>query len=70
MNTDTHLTVRLLGSGWAAVMMWFNMEEDFLDEGDGFWEPLDTGIGRYATREEAVAEATRWAEDEELEVRL
>lgn len=47
-------------SGYFAVLMWLNEEE--LDIGP-FWEPYDTGFGRYATREEAVEEAKHWAEE-------
>ena len=52
-------------SGFFAVHMWLNEEEDF----GPFWEPYDTGIGRYATREEAEVEARRWAEETEMEYR-
>lgn len=52
-------------SGYFAVMMWYN------DTGEynlpPFWEPYQTGVGRYATREEAIAEAKDWAEAEGLE---
>jgi hypothetical protein len=47
-------------SGWFAVEMWYN-NEDYDDY--GFWEPWQTGIGRYATREQAIVEAKQWAED-------
>ena len=47
------------GSAWFAVMVWWNPE--------GFWEPLETGLGRYATQEEAAVEGEEWAEDEWLE---
>ena len=43
-------------SGYFAVMYWWNPE--------GFPEPWDTGIGRYATVEEARVEAQQWAEAE------
>lgn len=52
-------------SGFFAVHMWYNTE----DEDFGFWEPYDTGMGRYATREEAEVEARKWAEDMEMEYR-
>ena len=48
-------------SGHFAVMLWWNPDMG------GFWEPWDTGIGRFATREEAAEEAKQWAEAEELE---
>jgi hypothetical protein len=46
--------------------MWLNEEEDF----GPFWEPYDTGMGRYATKEEAVAEAMAWADDSGMEFRI
>lgn len=46
-------------SGWFAVHVWWNPE--------GFWEPWDTGFGRYATEERAIEEAQLWAESEGLE---
>lgn len=52
-------------SGFFAVHMWLNEQEDF----GSFWEPYDTGMGRYATREEAVREAKWWAEQSEMEYR-
>ena len=47
-------------SGWFAALMVWNKE--------GFYEPWNTGFGRYKTREEAVAEARDWAEAEGLEL--
>lgn len=65
--TDEHKThIAVTGpalSGYFAVMYWWNPEMD------GFWEPWQTGIGRYATREEAVKEGKAWAEAEGLEFR-
>lgn len=52
------ITTSLLGSGHAAICLWWNP--------DGFWEPWQTGIGRYATQDEAVTEAKYWAEAEDL----
>jgi hypothetical protein len=72
MNTNTttvvedhssFITVTQGMSGYFAVLMWWN-DKDF--PGEGFWEPYNTGIGRYATKEEAQEEAKFWAEDEEL----
>lgn len=45
-------------SGHFAVQVWFNPE--------GFEEPYDTGIGRYATQVEAAEEAVMWADDQDL----
>lgn len=62
--TKNFVTVMEGMSGHFAVHMWLNEEEDF-----PFWEPYDTGLGRYATREEAVMEAQSWAEHEGIEYR-
>jgi hypothetical protein len=50
-------------SGWFAVLI-----ADFQHEKSGFWytDVWQTGIGRYATREEAESEARSWAESEGL----
>jgi hypothetical protein len=48
-------------SGYFAVMMWWN------DDLGGFWEPYETGVGRYNTKEEAEQEAISWAESIEME---
>lgn len=58
-----YITVTEGMSGFFAVHMWLNEEEDF----GPFWEPYQTGFGRYATREEAVAEAKDWADASEIE---
>lgn len=52
-------------SGFFAVHMWLNEEEDF----GPFWEPYDTGFGRYATREQAIVEAIEWAANTGIEYR-
>lgn len=57
------LDVTQLGSGWAAVEMWLNNED-----ADHFQETYQTGIGRYATMEEAVTEMMRWAESDDLPI--
>lgn len=58
------ITVQDLGSGFAAVCWWLNTE-DF--PGEAFWEPWQTGTGRYLTEGEAAEEALGWAWSEELE---
>lgn len=65
MNKDypTHISVSHGMSGYFAVMLCWNSEHG------GFYEPWTTGIGRYATKEEAEEEAKQWAEDEEMEYR-
>lgn len=65
---DSYITVTSGMAGWFAVLMWWNPEEHF-SNGDGFWEPWETGFGRYGTKEEAIAEAKAWAESEEMEYR-
>jgi hypothetical protein len=52
-------------SGFFAVHYWLNEEEDF----GPFWEPYDTGIGRYSTRAEAEVEAIKWAKESGYEFR-
>lgn len=54
-------------SGYFAVMMWWNSEEADIPE--GFWEPWDTGFGRYNTKLAAEIEAKSWAEAEEVSYR-
>jgi hypothetical protein len=49
------------GSGWFAVHYWWNRDMG------GFWEPWDTGIGRYSSEEKAIEEAKDWAEAEGME---
>lgn len=46
--------------GWKAVHMWWNEEDG------GFYEPWQTGLGAYATCEEAADEGRLWAECEDL----
>lgn len=58
---DSYVTVTRGDSGWFAVCIWWNP--------DGFWEPYQTGIGRYSTRREAETEAKSWAEADKLKFR-
>lgn len=51
-------------SGHFAVIIWWNPDMG------GFWEPWDTGKGRYATPVEAYLEAKAIGEAEGLPVRL
>jgi len=64
---DSFITVTSGVSGFFAVHMWLNTEEKDLGP---FWEPYDTGFGRYATREEAAREAKQWALSEDMPVLL
>lgn len=54
-SRNPFITVKLLGSGYAAVM--------FAEYEDMEWnlDVVQTGIGRYKTREEAEVEAKAWA---------
>lgn len=44
--------------GYFAVLMHWHI--------DGFWEPLQSGVGSFKTSEGAVEEAKIWAESEEV----
>lgn len=55
------ITIYLSIGGWKAVHIWWNP--------GGFWEPYQTGVGAYYTKEPAEAEAKAWAEDEGMEYR-
>lgn len=50
-----------LGSGWAAVLL-----VDVTTEDGTYTDVQQTGLGRYATREEAEVEARQWAEVEDI----
>lgn len=50
-------------SGHFAVICWLNPGDT---EMGPFVEPWDTGIGRYATREEALEEAAHLAQEMQL----
>lgn len=56
MTTKFFVTTTHGMSGYFAVLFWLN-EEDF----GPFWEPYESGYGRYETQEEAVLEAKQWA---------
>ena len=62
-NHPSYVTVYESIAGWAAVLVWWNPELG------GFYEPYQTGCGKYATKEMAEAEGRPWAEDEGLEFR-
>ena len=59
-KTPRYVTTTEGASGHFAVLVWWNPEMG------GFWEPWDTGFGRYASLEDAVEEAKQWAEEERL----
>lgn len=60
MNKEAYITTMDSIGGFKAVMIYWNAEENF-------WEPWQTGIGAYETREEAEEEGRWWAADERLE---
>ena len=62
--SNHRITVGLLGSGYAAIHL-----VDVTDEHGTYTDVQQTGIGRYRTREEAIAEAKMWAEAEEFPFR-
>lgn len=59
-DTAPHVTVTYGMRGWFAVLV--------SDSGDGF-EPYQSGIGSYGTREGAEREAADWARCEGVEYR-
>ena len=63
MEKQYFVTVTEGMSGYFAVMMWWNPDLG------GFHEPWQTGVGRYATPEEAEEEGRAWAAEEGLEFR-
>lgn len=54
------MTTEKLGSGWTAIEYWVNTEEKDLGP---FWEPYDTGTGRYLNKGQAEFEAKQMAVD-------
>jgi hypothetical protein len=58
-----HVTITQGLRGYFAVLVCWNPEHG------GFWEPWQSGIGSYATAEEAEEEARDWAEAEGVEFR-
>lgn len=59
-DKERYVTVTFGGAGYFAVLMWFNPDLG------GFWEPWQTGIGRYGIYDLAVKEAKEWAEAENI----
>jgi hypothetical protein len=51
------ITVHRAVGGWTSVMLYYDPECEF-------WEPWQTGILYFKTREEAVKDAKDWAEAE------
>jgi predicted component of type VI protein secretion system len=55
-----YVTVTHGMAGYFAVQMWWNPDLD------GFWEPWNTGFGRWRQSSEAAKEAIAWAEADDL----
>jgi hypothetical protein len=71
-KTEAFISVYKPIAGYKAIMYWLN---DECEEINGtpmpkFWEPWNTGVSGYTTREAAIAEAAIWAESEELALAL
>lgn len=58
-DKSSYVTATKLGSGFAAILL-------FWETKGHYWDVWQTGIGRYATKEEAEVEAKQWAETEGL----
>ena len=58
----SYITVTSGMAGYFAVQIWWNNEDPKM----AFWEPYDTGLGRYREIEMAIEEAKEWAEAEGL----
>ena len=57
---DPYISVTHGMSGYFAIQLWWNPELN------GFWEPYQTGIGRYRKKEHAIREARHWAKSDEI----
>lgn len=64
MKKESYITVYESVGGWKALLVWWNPEMG------GFWEPYQTGIGFYETREGATEEAKMWSLAEGLEFKV
>lgn len=61
-QVQSFITVSSGMGGFFAVQMWFNDQDpDYM-----FWEPYQTGHGRYPNVDAAIREAKQWAEAEGL----
>lgn len=57
------ITIYKAVGGWQSAQMTWVIHDDI----GGLWEPEQTGMGPYATRDEAVNDAQAWAKNEGLE---
>lgn len=64
VGCTAYITITKGISGYFAVHMWMNTEDYPNDI--SFWEPYDTGFGRYPTYQQAEMEALQWAAEEGL----
>lgn len=62
-KTTGFITVYKPIAGWKAIQYWWNPDEEGMEP---FWEPWQTGICAWATKEEAELDAKLWAEAEEI----
>lgn len=63
MKHPPYITISQGMAGWFAVMLAWNPDMG------GFYEPWETGVGRYDTPESAAHEGVEWAEAEGVEYR-
>jgi len=59
-----YVTVTEGGAGFFATLVWWNPDMG------GFYEPYETGVGRYRSEREAIPEALEWADAEGVEFQL
>lgn len=60
-ESNFRVTVKLLGSGWAAVVL---CDVTRSDTGEVYTDVFSTGDGRFHLKESAIMEARQIAEDE------
>lgn len=66
MNEETHPPYVTVGEGMGG---WYAVLCSWSNEHGGFYEPWNTGVGRYPERDGAVKEAKSWAADEGVDYR-
>lgn len=59
----SYITTTYGMAGYFAVQIWWNDENPRC----GFWEPYDTGLGRFTTEAEAAEEGREWAYSERID---
>lgn len=63
-DKSDYITVYRAVGGWQSVLVTWEWEDD--KKKHGFWEPWQTGMGPYATKQEAIDDAKSWAASEEV----